>query len=133
MFQFCGTVGLQWIEKNKSKYTKYFVVPDKSFEVYLHCSLRCSQLNPALPLEKAFIPHLPPISSPPALNEDSPSTSLSTVLVGSFDGDGLAEVLDDRSKALQRQTESKLSKVLSKAMKVLKTALAMVLTLQVYS
>jgi hypothetical protein len=96
MFQFCGTVCLQWIERGKSKYTKCRIVPDKSFEVYLHCS----QSNPASPRGKPLItPDPPPTSLPPPLNEDSPSTtSLSAAIAGSFDGDGLAEVLDDRSK-----------------------------------
>jgi hypothetical protein len=95
MFQFCGMVQLQWIERGKSKHTKCRIVPDKSFEVYLHCGL----LHPTSPQEKPLIiPDPLPTSLPQALNEASPSaTSPSAAMAGSFDGDGLAEVLDDRS------------------------------------
>ena len=95
-FQFYGTVELQWIEKGKSKYTKCHIVPDKSFEVYLHCS----QWHPASPRERSLtVPDPLPTLLPSALDEVSPSTTNhSAGIAGSFDGDGLAEALDDRSK-----------------------------------
>ena len=85
------------LSKASRNYTKCHIVPDKSFEVYLHCS----QWHPASRREKdpLIVPDPQPNLLPPALNEVSPSTTNhSAAMAGSFDGDGLAEALDDHSK-----------------------------------
>jgi hypothetical protein len=92
MFEFSGTVTLQWKCKDKSELLKCRVVPRQEFEVYVPSSMLPLQS----PKERRAVIHNPLSSLPPTeLNQSPPSAPTSSIeFSGAFDGDGLEDFLD---------------------------------------
>jgi hypothetical protein len=98
MFEFGGTVTLQWIWKDKSESRKCRVIPRLGFEIYIPSSI----LPPRSPKQSGPVIHNS-ISSPPP-PDSTPSSSSSSAtrtsieFSGAFDGDGLPEFPDTSEK-----------------------------------
>ena len=96
MFEFSGTVALQWIWKDKSESRNCRVIPRLGFEIYIPSSI----LPPRSPKQSRPVIHNS-ISRPPPSDSNPSSSSATRTSIefsGAFDGDGLPEFPDTSVK-----------------------------------